>query len=460
MSNPLRDALVALPRAANVKPGDLVDPNDVFLVQSHRNVVDFDRPLVVANRGMGKSLWAHVLRNREMWKQLGQRLQVRETPDIEARIAFNGGISTEDKVVTPAMLSSAIDAGFDAREIFHGVLLRHLASRTSYELPTTFDELLVWQRNNTESAANVRTDADRGPPLLLLFDGLDRLGRTWAETQSLVKGVLQVALEAQSLRNVRFKLFLRNDQFEDLRVFEFPDSSKLRNTRVELRWSPQDVYGLLFFLIRRHSTDAAAVLGNADHETRVQLLAGKFMGADHRRGHVFTWVPTHLADARGEISPRTFLTAWKRAGEDATGREPAKVPRTPVDPKAIHAGVQAASEDRMNELSEDYPWVAEALRPLGGSAVPILRTELDELWRAAGTLAAVRKRAEEADRPVWVTFATIPSDETDQLIGALEFIGVVERRDSPKGPKINIPDIFRVNAGIKRRGGVVPRRSS
>ncbi len=458
--NALRDALAALPRAANVKPGETVSIDDVHVIFEHRNVIDLQRPLVVANRGMGKSLWAHVLRDREAWQKMATRFRMRSATELETRLAFHGGLTTTGGTVTQEMLSGALVAGFSAKEIFHGVLLRQLASRFSgRRMPEKLMELLAWQRANSEEAANLRTTADQGPPLLLLFDGLDRLGRDWTETQALVKGLLQVALEVQSLRNVFFKIFLRNDQYEDLRIFEFPDSSKLRSARVELKWSSRNIYDLLFFHLERGSSDAAAALEDLDQEARVKVLAGPYMGSDYRRGHVFSWVPTHLADTRGEISPRTFLTAWRCAAEHARDREPGKSPVLPVDPKAIHAGVQAASEDRMNELREDYPWVEDALKPLAGRAVPLPVEALDTLWKESDTFVAVGKRATNADRPIWVTFVGTQRGDTDQLVDALEWIGVAERRKAAAGEKINIPDIFRVNAGIKRRGGVVPKTS-
>jgi hypothetical protein len=45
----------------------------------------------------------------------------------------------------------------------------------------------------------------------------------------------------------------------------------------------------------------------------VDAIAGEYMGADKKRGRVYTWLPLHLADSREETSPRTFLTAWREA---------------------------------------------------------------------------------------------------------------------------------------------------
>jgi hypothetical protein len=52
--------------------------------------------------------------------------------------------------------------------------------------------------------------------------------------------------------------------------------------------------------------------------------------------------------------------------------------------------------------------------------------------------------------------ATKPDDGEESLLNALRYIGVVEFRTESR---INMPDIFRVEAGIKRRGGVRPPSS-
>ena len=305
-----------------------------------------------------------------------------------------------------------------------------------------------------DEAARLREQAAARGHLVLLFDGLDRLGETWPKTRELLKGLLQVALEMQSTRTIRLKLFLRRDQFEDLRPFEFPDSSKLRNTCAFLDWPAAHLYGLLFF--RLEAAKLWTTPRGSDVEEQVTTLAGPFMGSGPRRGRVFSWIPKHLADAHGEISPRTFLTVWREAALDAMDR-PSGPPETAVDAKAIHVGVQLASHDRMNELREDYPWVEPLLRVI--KEVPLVEEELAAVWESANTFTKVEGVATQADRPIWMPLMSSLDNAplSTQLVAALSLIGVAERR--PNG-KIDVPDIFRVFAGIRRRGGVPPRKSS
>ena len=167
-----------------------------------------------------------------------------------------------------------------------------------------------------------------------------------------------------------------------------------------------------------------------------------------KRGRVFTWLPEHLADARMQVSPRTFLTAWREAAHFGTpplGKA--------VDHLGLQEGVRKASEDRLFELKEDYPWIDAALAPLKGRLVPMERCELESIWIESATAERVVEQSATAGRlaPVQLEDANLPREAA--LIKALESVGVLETRSNGK---INLPDIFRVEAGIKRRGGVRP----
>lgn len=446
-----RTALSELPRGDNVKPGESVKLENVYVVRHHRNALDPESSLVVANRGMGKSLWAHALRDPDLRKSVALALGMKALGSAETRLAFHGGIA-DPNTPSPDSLAHALKEGFSPREIFHGVVMDHLLEADSPRRGSSLVERLTWMRGAPDEAARVREQAAARGHLVLLFDGLDRLGESWPKTRELLKGLLQVALEMQSTRTIRLKLFLRTDQFADLRSFEFPDSSKLRNTCAFLDWPAADLYGLLFFRLEAAKLWTAPI----DPEARVTSLAGPFMGSGARRGRVFTWIPKHLADAHGQISPRTFLTVWREAAVDATSRS-SGVPETAVDAKAIHSGVQRASDDRMNELREDYPWVEPLLRLI--NEVPLAEEELAEAWESAKAFDKVESVATQADRPIWMPLRSTLDNAplATQLVEALRLIGVVERRTNGK---IDVPDIFRVFAGIRRRGGVPPRKQS
>jgi hypothetical protein len=90
----------------------------------------------------------------------------------------------------------------------------------------------------------------------------------------------------------------------------------------------------------------------------------------------YTWVPTHLVDAVGRVSPRSFLLAFKRAAELTD--ESYHNHQTALHYEAIQQGVIAASRIRVGEIKEDYPWVKPLLEATRGLTVPCDPQELTE----------------------------------------------------------------------------------
>ena len=149
----------------------------------------------------------------------------------------------------------------------------------------------------------------------------------------------------------------------------------------------------------------------------VDAIAGEYMGTDKKRGRVFTWLPLHLSDARGETSPRTFLTAWREAARHL----PAPTRRA-IDYLGLLEGVRKASEDRLQELQEDYWWIRRALEPLQGQMVPMDRLLLEKLWRTSKTTATIVRLSGRGLAPVQLVDSQKPEAS---LVDALAAIGVV-----------------------------------
>lgn len=463
----IRRGLAGLPRTSHHGPGDAIAPQEIVVVPHHRPALDPDRALVVGNRGMGKSFWTHALADPTALAHVAKTFP--ELAAVDVVIGFDASARVDPVAPSESAIRQTLQQGGDADSIWRAVLLR-AAGQSGGRMPDgfpsggLFSEQARWASLNGESVDAVLTALDdtysqRGRKLVLVFDALDRLGAGWESKRVLVRALLQRALAARSYRAIRLKLFMRRDQFEDPQLFQFPDSSKISNQRVDLSWASMDLYTLLF---SRLSLDAAAaheleklknrVAPPSDpsvlHRYLVESIAGEFMGSNNKRGRVYTWLPLHLSDARGETSPRTFLTAWR----EAALKEPR--PARALDYRGIQWGVSKASGDRVSELKEDYPWIERALAPMRGHHVPIEAVELARLWSENQTADAIARSAESE--------SYLPPRELSQamekkthlefaLIVDLEAIGILELRANGK---VNVPDIFRLAAGIKRRGGV------
>ena len=126
-----------------------------------------------------------------------------------------------------------------------------------------------------------------------------------------------------------------------------------------------------------------------------------------------------------------------------------------IDHHGIREGVQAASAIRVDQLSEDYPWILRALTDLEGLAVPCEPSLFVAKWREKHTVLGIHSTSINSPGPVELEKPL--SDKEELLMESLVNIGVIEYRTESR---INMPDIFRVAAKIKRRGGIKPPTSS
>jgi hypothetical protein len=289
---------------------------------------------------------------------------------------------------------------------------------------------------------------------------------------NIVRDLLRVALWLKPYRRLSAKIFLREDQLE--RITDFPDASKLLATKAELTWARHDLHGLLWQYLLNASGSAGETLrdtyrqtlhnpakevgdywklsANAKRDTPAQrslfeALAGPWMGRDRRRGVPYVWTVSHLADGQGRTSPRSFLAAIRQAAEDSLERYP-EYSRA-LHYESIKRGVQKASEIRVSELAEDYPWVRSLLKPLDGLTVPIALDVILEAWDSQFPQGP--QGALSADR--------LPPEHIEQgwtgVRADLLHLGVLEQR---KDGRIDMPDLYRVGFGLGRRGGVKPKR--
>ena len=112
----------------------------------------------------------------------------------------------------------------------------------------------------------------------------------------------------------------------------------------------------------------------------------------------------------------------------------------------------------MAELREDHPWIKTVLDDLKGLAVPCLPGQLTRRWRDRETARRVSEANVDSESPgVPIALESGTSEKPERvLLDALVTLRVVEIRKTTN--KVNVPDIYRVAAGIGRRGGVKPRR--
>lgn len=496
----VRRSLDELPETMAVSTAE-PNPSELYVVLGHERALDPDSTLVVGDRGTGKSFWSAALNSPVSRALIHAQLPRLHLDRVQTSWGFS--VSTRNEDHPSRRVLQRLQARFAPEDIWRAVVLRQLAGRYGEELRAeTWDDAVRFVAENPEQEERLLNRissrlAAEGKRHLVVFDAIDRAGSDWKMIRELARGLLQLCLDLKALPGIQAKVFLRPDLWQDRGIWQFPDSSKLQHGRVLLEWRRTDLYGLLWHWLCNHGDEAkhyrswlraehrlSFLVTEADGEQVYPIpaklrqdedlqqavlhdMATRYMGSNRRRGRTYTWLPNHLADARGQVSPRSFLIAVRDAQRETRAEGHAEV----LHWDGIKRGVQSASSVRVQELREDYPWIGTVLKPLNGQTVPCRSEEIEQRWEDAGTVQAI-----ELDRTAALSLAHSGNGEADDerfylpphalavassqipekaLMLELQRIGVIRRIDDEK---VDIPDLFRVAAAIGRRGGVRPIR--
>jgi hypothetical protein len=437
----------------------------------HASALDPQRALVIGNRGVGKSFWSSVLTHKETRDAISGDYPHLKLSSIHGVLGFHEDAGKDDgPAPSQAVLKALLDKNYEPEAIWRAVLIRALRDETGENIPSSLIDIAEWSASDIERSERALRHADsiflqRKQTFLIVFDALDRLGRDWSTITPLTEGVLRFALDMRGFRALKAKVFMRTDQSKDDALFRFADSSKIRSDAVKLVWHRQDLFGLMYNHLLQNEewkkalsrlsgvTISSRVFQNLLENEEIQetifyRIAGEYMGAGAKRGRTYNWIYDHLGDAFGETSPRSFITAIQKAASFQPSPS-----ETVIDHSGIRAGVQDASEVRVRQLKEDYDWIESVLEALNGLEVPCEPVMFVNRWKELGTVERVKEESETTFKLLPLELENPKISAEIALLMALANIGVVEFRDERR---INMPDIFRVAAGIKRRGGVRP----
>lgn len=476
-----REAIADLPEGTS--HGEPPEAAQVYLPRSHLRAMHPDSLLVTGMRGAGKTFWWSALQEPVVRALVG-RLEtptstrmLSEATDVRAGFGIR---SVPDDYPGKDVIYSLTRGGVEPRIVWRTVYARHLAPNGHpLRERTTWEEHAAYVAQHPEPIERLFHERDveldtQGVHFVVLFDALDRCADDWQDLTRNVRGLLQTALDLRAYRRLRMKIFLRSDQFDERTFTDFPDASKLLASSVALNWPRHELYGLFWHcLVNRpdgnlfrkllasgawtpveaggqsvYSVPRYLIFKEDRQREKFHRIAGQWMGTDRRRGYPYTWIPNHLGDTDGRVSPRSFLAALRAAAADTAERRPEHAVALHYD--SIKRGVQAASEIRVREIQEDYPWMHLVLSPLGGMSVPCDFEEIAARWQHEGVLDHLSDRMQQDE-------VKLPPRHIDQgpdgVRGDLEGLRVFYRLFDGR---VNIPDVFRLGYGLGRKGGVKP----
>ncbi|GGX84401.1 hypothetical protein [Streptomyces anandii] len=461
------------------------EPHTLYMPDAHRAALYVDSTVVQGDRGVGKTFWARSLLDAELRAAAAREYRINRLNRL--RVTPGYGMDFVLHYPGPLALPSLLASGALPAEIWQAVLLTALGQP---ELWATEDwaERVAWVRANAgpAEATLARADAEAAAEdmvHLLVFDGLEHLHSDWDTRNRMIAELLRLAMRMRfGTRRIRLKVFLRPDMFDAAKQL-FPDASKLSGNAARLEWTRADLYGLLFHHLGNEDDEAAerfrrftggwqlSGTGTSvryaappdlrnDEKAQQQLferIADPFMGTNVRMGRPYTWLPNHLMDSNGRISPRSFLKALDVAAE--TARTSYSAHSRALHHDAIRRGVREASEVRVDQICEDTPWVELAIKPLEGCQVPLPQGKIISIWKNHDLPRLLREdtaRYAQADRPELVRTGPRHPDDLPRLVQELIDLGVLRRRDHNVDDYslLDLPDIYRLAFGLGRLGGI------
>jgi hypothetical protein len=175
----------------------------------------------------------------------------------------------------------------------------------------------------------------------------------------------------------------------------------------------------------------------------IDRMIGPYMGANVKKGLSFRWILDHVRDGHGDASPRALVTLFEKAAENERD-VPRQSPPRLLHPTALRLALEHVSHFHVTQaISHEWPWLRGIEQRLRGQGVPFERRKLEALlsrdWdHDWGTQPGLRP----------------PAPDARALVDYLVELGIF--RERPSGP-IDVPDLFLVGLGLRRKGGVAIR---
>lgn len=481
----IRETLATLPSDHDASGEHLPRVEEVFAPAQHANALDPNTPIVVGSRGAGKSFWAGVLEQSATRAFAAQAYPNLGLDKLIVAPGYTG--FAKQNVVSARMIEKLVpDPGSEgeAVDLWTAVIVRAgrqglgESGANDRTLRETVEELEDPELAERELKRLDKQYSLKGKTLLVTFDALDTWTKSWKRSALLTDALFEVVWSLRSKKAIRAKIFIRPEQLNDDSL-SFVELPKLRSGRVHLEWDQVDLYGMLFSrlyselelpgrraftaLIKQagYSVSKAVVAARSSpifddsdaQKALMDLFAGRFMGRGNKKGGTYDWPYNHLADARGEVTPRSFVSLFVEAAKYSPSPK-AQV----VNWEGIRSGLREASKIRVDQLGVEYKWIKRALAPLAGVIVPCAPEVIHEKWRASKTIEAIFQASDDQDSGFMPPFARRPKRKIDDdlaaLVLAMERIGVIALRSDGR---LDMPDLFRVAAQMLKKGGVAPQ---
>ena len=243
-----------------------------------------------------------------------------------------------------------------------------------------------------------------------------------------------------NLKQIVPKIFLREDIWKQ---FNFTNTGHYSGRSLELRWEEVDLWRLVLRQALTNSSSLNKSLGEKLGVTVERLdiigleqlrqslypLWGERMGSGNK-AYTYNWVITRITDGQKNCFPRTLILLLEETVKIEKGFSTEYSLDITLRPKALINAFPSVSQQRVDEVRNEYPELKDFLERLKGERSPINEDRLSEIWN-------------------------LPSSELSLRIQEMVDAGILTERSRPKDPPPRVyavTELYLYGLGMVRKG--------
>jgi hypothetical protein len=287
---------------------------------------------------------------------------------------------------------------------------------------------------------------EKNNSLWLLYDELDTgfgFGAdSYARRRRALEALLAWWLESgTSLRRIIPKIFLREDIWNQL---NFVNKGHYTGKSLRLSWDEADLWRLILRQALQSSSnlshtlerelgvtvDKLEILELGQLRRSLYPLWGERMGRG-KKAFTHNWIRTRIADSNDNCFPRSLILLLEAAVRNEKSFSTEYSPDIVLRPKSLIDAFPYVSEQRVDEVRNEYPELETPLNRLQGERSPIDEKRLAEIWPVKDDV------------------------ELSTLIKEMVEAGILKERSRPKDPPPRIyavAELYLYGLGMVRKG--------
>lgn len=274
----------------------------------------------------------------------------------------------------------------------------------SKQKPLTQQKILTWLKERVSSPLSFSRVHDelqainewlkaKNKKIWVLYDELDTgFGQKYDRRRIVLEALLGWWLETgPSLSNISPKILLREDIWAGL---NFTNKTYYASRTVLLRWEEEDLWRLVLRQVLHTSPTLAQLikqqasieLSRLDSIVPLDVLRkglfplwGERMGRE-KKSFTYNWVRKRISDYKENRFPRSLILLLQHAVENEKNAYDRNPYETVLRPRSLIDGLLKVSEERVNDVSNEYSEFVVYLQKLEGERSPIDVERLQAIW--------------------------------------------------------------------------------